>query len=42
LKSLSLDLAASILSAASKRKTQIGGMALHILRGGMFAPHREE
>jgi hypothetical protein len=31
---LSLDLAASILSAASKRKTQIGGMALHILRGG--------
>jgi hypothetical protein len=29
----------SILSIASKRKTQIGGMALHILRGGMFAPH---
>jgi hypothetical protein len=32
------DLAGSIPSVASKRKTQIGGLALHILRDGMFVP----
>ena len=36
------DLASSIPSVAPKRKTQIRGMALHILRGGMFVPHGEE
>ena len=32
------DLASSIPPVAPKRKTQIGGLALHILRGGMCAP----
>jgi hypothetical protein len=36
------DLTSSIPSVAPKRKTQIGGLALHILRGGMFIPHGEE
>jgi hypothetical protein len=36
------DLAGSIPPVAPKRKTQIGGLALHILRGGMFIPHGEE
>src|SRR6185369_7696452 len=36
------DLANSIPSVAPKRKTQIGRLAMHILRGGMFTPHGEE
>jgi hypothetical protein len=36
-------LASSIPAVAPKRKTQIGRVALHILRGGMCpAPHGEE
>ncbi|MEH2507411.1 hypothetical protein V1290_006222 [Bradyrhizobium sp. AZCC 1578] len=32
----------SILSIAAKRKTQIGGRALHILRDGIASPPQEE
>jgi hypothetical protein len=38
---LSFDLATSIPAVAPKRKTQIGGRALHILRGGKCAPRNE-